>query len=250
MNLEQLQQAMEAAAAKAAEKPEDEALKAAAEEAKQAYEAAKAAADGDDKDDDSDIDDSELDAKTKAYIEKLRKESAKHRVRAKEASSKLKAEEEKRKAILKAAGIETEDDEPAEVKLKKSQEQTTDLQFRNAILETAVAHEVPSGSVKYFQYLMSEAVNELEDGEELSDDKLAEIVAEAKAKGGSKGKANTSVGGKGGAGGTPNPKAGNNVVTLDQFVRMSMTEKSELYTKNQELYTKLVNEAKAKKKLV
>lgn len=249
MNLEQLKQAMEAAAAKAAESPEDEALKAAALEAKQAYEAAKAAEDGNDEsENEGDLDESKLDAKTKAYIEKLRKESAKRRVEAKETKQKLKAEEERKKAILKAAGIETEDDEPAEKKLKKSQEHQTELQFRSAVLETAVAHGVGSDSLKYFQYLMTEAVNELEEGEELSEEKLAELVAEAKAKGGGgKGKANTSVGG---GKQNPNPEGGKNVVTLDQFTRMTITEKSELYTKNNALYSQLVAEAKAKKKLV
>jgi hypothetical protein len=248
MNLEQLKQAMEAAAAKAAEQPEDEALKAAAEEAKQAYEAAKAEQDAGG---DGEVDESGLDAKTKAYIAKLRKESAKHRIDAKDTKAKLKAEEERKKAILKAAGIESEDDEPAEEKLKKSLTQSNQLQFRNAILETAVAHGIGSDKLKYFQFLMSDAVESLKEGEELSDEKLAEVVAEAKKQGGS-GKGNTTVGGgKDGKGsGTPNPEGGSNEVTLDQFIRMTITEKSGLFLKNRARYDELVKEAKQKKKLV
>lgn len=250
MNLEQLMQAMEAAAAKAAESPEDEALKAAAEEAKAAYEAAKAESGDDDEGTDDKVDESKLDAKTKAYIEKLRKESAKNRVKARDTASKLKAEEERKKAILKAAGIESEDDEPAEVKLQKSQQESSNLQFRNAILETAVTNGVPAASLKYFQFLMTEAVTELEEDEELSDEKLAEIVAEAKKQGGS-GKANTTVGGKGkGSGQAPNPNGGSTEISLDTFTRMTITEKSELYVKNPSKYEALVKEAKQKKKLV
>lgn len=247
MTLKELKALLDAANAALEADPENSELKTKAEEAQAAYDA-KVAEEGEGENEE-DPDESALDAKTKSYLAKLRKENAKYRIDAKESKSKLKAEEEKKKAILRAAGIELEDDEEPTEKLKKVSETNNNLQFRNAILETAVAHGVGSDGLKYFQFLMSEAVNELEEDEELSDEKLAEIVAEAKAKGG-KGKANTSVG-TGGKGGKEAPKPGaSDKVTLEKFTRMTMVEKSKLYETNRALYEELVNEAKKKRVLV
>lgn len=247
MTLKELKALLDAAIAALEADPENAELKTKVEEAQAAYEA-KVAEEGEEGNEE-DPDESALDAKTKAYLAKLRKENAKYRVEAKDSKSKLKAEEEKRKAILKAAGIELEEEEPAE-KLKKVSETNNNLQFRNAILETAVAHGVGSESLKYFQFLMSEAVEELGEDEELTDEKIAELVSEAKTKGGGKGKANTSVG-NGGKGGKEPPKPGaSDKITLEKFTRMTMTEKSDLYTKNRALYEELANEARKKKVLV
>lgn len=249
MNLAQLLEAMNAAKTASEAKPEDEALKKAYEDAKAAYEAKKAEEEGDDEDEDS-LDESSLDEKTKKYIAKLRKESGNHRVKSKELKSKLAASEEQKKAILKAAGIELEDEQP-EQKIQSLSAQNEQLLFEKALSDSAITHGIPAEGFKYFKYLMHEALGELEEGEELSDEKIEEIVKEAKAFNGKK-PANSSVGAGGGKGGNPPPpkKEGDNVVTLEKFLAMGTLAKSDLYLKNRAKYEELYAEAKAKKKLV
>jgi hypothetical protein len=251
MTLAQLLEAMNAAKAALEAKPEDEALKTKYEEAKAAYEAKKAEEEGDDEDEDS-LDESSLDEKTKKYIAKLRKENGNHRTKAKDLKSKLQTSEEQKKAILKAAGIEFEDEKPEE-KLKSLSAQNEQLLFEKALSESALSHGIPAEGFKYYKFLMTEALGELDEGEELSDERIDEIVQEAKGfKGGKKPPANSSVNGGGNGGGNPPPpkKEGDNVVTLDKFLAMGTLAKSDLYLKSRALYEQLYAEAKAKKKLV
>jgi hypothetical protein len=247
MTLEELKQAMDDAKAKAGTSPDNKELAAEALKAEQAYNAAVEEA-GSPGGDGEEPDESKLDEKTKKYLAKLRKENATHRTKAKDLKSKFEDSEAKRKAILKAAGID-DDTAPPEERLKASEKEKQNLAFRNAILESAVSNGIPNDRLKYYQFLISEAVSELEEGEELSEGKLAEIVSEAK-KGGSKGAANSTVGAGGTGNGNPNPSGGEDKITLEKFCSMSILQKSALYEKNRDLYAALVAEAKAKKKLV
>lgn len=250
MNIEQLKAAMDDALEALKKDPQNAELKTKADEAKAAYEAAvESEGEGDDQSGES-VDESKLDDKTKAYIAKLRKENAKHRTSKKDLKSKLTEAEEKKRAILKAAGIELDDEEDPAEKLKTVQAETQTLSFRNAILESAIQHGVPGDAVDYFSYLVTESVGKLEDGEELSEEMLSEIVAKVKKVSGG-GKATTTVG-KGGksSGNAPAPEGKTGDVTLPKFVKMTISEKSDLYTKNRELYESLVKEAKEKKLLV
>lgn len=241
MTLEALLQALEAAKLALVAAPEDEALKTAVTEAQVAYDAKKAETESDpDK-----IDDSKLDEATKNYIAKLRKENGNHRTKSKDLASKLTESEARRKAILKAAGIEDESEKPEE-KVKALTAETQNQAFRNAVLESAIEHGIPKDGLKYYQFLIAEATGELKEGEELDDDKLAEIVAEAK-KGRTAKSANSTV--DGGKGATTKPGASGEI-TLEKFCSMSITEKSKLYMEKPDLYSTLVAQAKAKKKLV
>jgi hypothetical protein len=250
MTLEELLKLLEAAQAAAKADPEDEDLKKAVEEAQAAYDAKKAESDDQGDPDPDKLDESSMDDKTKKYLAKLRKENAGHRTKSKDLASKVKAEQDRVKAILKAAGIESQDEKPEE-QIKNLTGQTQSLAFSNAILETAVEHGIPKEGLKYFKFLVSEATGELEEGEELSDDKLAEIVAEVK-KGRTAKSASSSVGGGQDGGGNPPPPGGSKTgsITLEKFCSMSISEKSALYEKNRDLYVSLMTEAKAKKKLV
>jgi hypothetical protein len=240
MTLEELLATLEALIAEAAKAPENKELAAKVTEAQAAYDAKKA----EEESDPDAVDETKLDEKTKAHIAKLRKEAAGHRTKGKDLASRLKASEEKTKAILKAAGIEEEPN--PEEKIKTLSAGNEQLAFRSAILEAAVEHGIPREKLKYFQFLISEAASEIEEGEEIPDDKMTAIVAECKvAKA-----ANTSVnGGAGGGSGTPTP-GGAGSVSLDQFCKMSISEKSDLYLKKPQLYEALVAEAKAKKRLI
>jgi hypothetical protein len=247
MTLEELKAAMEAAKAKADAAPGNAELKKAFDEAKSAYDNALAAEDESEDEGGGDVDESKLDEKTKSYIAKLRKEAAGHRTKAKDLKSKLSAEEERRKAILKAAGIEDESDDPVE-KFKAASQQNDTLTFRNAILESAVQNGISGEEVEFFEFLVSKSVSSLEEGDELSDEQMAEIVKKVKGK--AKGAANTTVG-KGGkeGSGSPNPDDKGDI-SLDQFSRMTMMEKSKLYVDNPGLYNTLMKEAKEKKRLI
>lgn len=244
MTLQQLLDAMNAAKAAYDAKPEDTALKAAYESAKTAYEAKKAEEEGEGEPDESKFDDA-----TKAYIAKLRGENAKHRTKAKELASKLTTTEAQKKAILKAAGIEDESENPEE-KLKLTTSKNQELEFRSAILETALEHGIAKDDVKYFSFLVQEASSQLKDDEELSDEALKLIVADVRKRGSGK-SASTSVGGGGkGKDENPNPEDKGGAVKLDDFVRMNFSEKTKLYGQNPDLYNQLVAEAKRTNRLI
>lgn len=248
MTLEELKAAWEKAEADAKAKPDDESLAAAAAAAKKAYDGAKALADANDPDPDDEIDESKVDEKTKAYLAKLRKENANHRTKNKELASKFQTSEEQKKAILKAAGLL--DEEKPEEKLQTAKQQNESLAFRNAILESAIAHGVPNEKMKYFQFLMTDAVGELEEGEELSDEKLAVIVKECKGTG--KGSANSTVQkfDKDGKLIKDPPPGESGQMTLEKFCAMGIVEKSKLYQEHPEIYEEFYKQAKAKKKLI
>jgi len=250
MDLESLKAAMEAALAASQAAASDKKLQAAYAEAKKAYDDAVAEAEknkGNPDPDPEDLDEEKLDAKTKAHIAKLRKEAAGHRTKAKDLASQLGKSEEQKKAILKAAGVELETEDP-ETKLKALTAESQQLAFRTAILESAVENGIAKDQVEFFEFLVSKEAATLKENEEISDEKMVEIVAKVKAGGGGN-KANSSVDGKGG-GGKPPPKENTTEVTLEKFTRMTMAEKSKLYETNVDLYTSLSNEARRLKKLV
>lgn len=261
MTLEELLKALEQAKAASLADPSDKKLQTELAQAQRAYDDKVAEGGGtadDDEDEEEDeeqdpeFDESSADEKTKKYIAKLRKEAGSHRLKGKDLASKLQAEKARSKAILKAAGIEDDSEKPEE-KIKNLTSNNESLAFRQAVLEQALEHGVPKEAVKYFQFLISEAASELEEGEELEEEKIAELALEAKA---SKQKkpANSTTrtdDGKGGGKSAPAPSDGKSAAaTISKFVRMSISEKSELYQKNPGLYQELMSEARAKKTLV
>lgn len=246
--LEELKKILDAALAASKADPENEELKTKAEEAQAAYDAKKQEED-EDQDDESKPDESKWDKSTAAYIKKLRKEAADNRTKKKDLASQLKDSEEKRKAILKAAGIEDESEKPEE-KLKTAVSANEGLAFENAVMQHALKNGVGSDQLKYFQFLVADRISTLEEGEELSEDEIAELAKQAR-KAGGKGPANTGVG-NGGKGGTTPPPAGNGggEVTLGKFVRMNMGEKEKFYRENPDAYKSLMKEARQKNMLV
>lgn len=248
MDLESLKQALEEAKAKAEANPEDKEAQEALSQAQAAYDQALADSQNSPGEND-DIDDSSIqDEKLKKYIAKLRKENASHRTKSKDLASKVKAEQERVKAILKAAGIEDDTASP-EDQLEVAKTEKHSLQFQAAVLRSALKNGIPEDQVEYFEFLVTKAASSLDEGEELSDEDLAGIVLKVKKAG--KGAANSSVGtGNGNAGGAA-PKPGQSgQITLERFCGMTILEKSKLYETNQSLYTELMQQARSKKKLV
>lgn len=192
------------------------------------------------------LDESKWDAKTAAYIKKLRSEAANGRTKNKDLESKLSAQAEKEKKLKAALGIEDEQDPAEKLKLVETEKQT--LGLRNAILEMAVGNGIGADSLDFFEFMITKRTSELQDGEELTEEQLGEIVAAVKAQG-TKPKATTTVdAGKGKQGGEGNPGA--TEVTLEKFIRMNMSEKGSLYQKNKDLYLQLAAEAKQKNRLI
>jgi hypothetical protein len=254
MTLKELKQKLDAAAAELAKKPEDAALVAAQQEAKTAYDAALAAAQSEDdaeddgkdgKGDKGELDVSKLDPKVQKLIKDLRKENGDARKRNKtldESHSKLK------KSLIEAGIIENDEEDPQE-KLKNVTAMNDGLAFNSAVLEAAVEHGVGKADLKYFRFLVQEKVAELKDGEEIDADAMAELAKASRRTASSNG--STSVDGKGGGEGGTAPKPGaSGDVTLEQFCKMNMGEKSALYLKNAALYNGLMAEAKSKKMLL
>lgn len=242
MTLEELKAAWDAAVKALEASPEDKNLKAKAKEAQDAYEA-KLAEDDDTDDEDEEL--GEVDDKTKKYIAKLRKENAAQRVKNKDLKKKITYTEEQKRAILKAAGIDSEEEDPTEtIKLLRASDSEKDFQL--AILRSAVEQRIPSDAVEFYEFLVRKATSELEEGEELDDEVLKQIVVKSRKHG--KMAANTSVDEEKGK--KPPPPGGGKEISLDQFCLMSMMEKDKLFREQPEVCQALMKEARAKKKLV
>lgn len=254
MTLEELKALWDKALADATAKPDDKVLAAEVAKTKKAYEDAKAKAEVDpdpdpEPSDDDKLDEGKLDDKTKAYLAKLRKENAGHRTKNKDLLSKFQASEEQKKAILKAAGLL--DEEEPEEKLKMAEAATNQLAFRNAILESAVENGIPKDKLKYYQFLIADATEQLGEGEELSEEKMVQIVAECK-KGGDGKKANSTVqrfDKDGKLIKEPSPGESGEM-TLEKFCAMGIVEKSKLYQTSPDVYETFAKQAKAKGKLI
>ncbi len=251
MDLESLKAAYEAALAASQADASNKALEKTAAEAKKAYDdavtaAEKAKGQGSGDPNLDEFDETKADEKTKAYLAKLRKENAGHRTKAKELASKLTESEERKKAMLKAAGIEVETEDPAEL-LEVARAGNEQLAFRSAILESALQNGIGKDDFEFYEFCVAKAVGELQEGDELTDEQMAEIVKRVKTKSAGAA-ANSSVGA--GGGGNRNPAANDTTVTLEKFLRMNITEKSALYEKNLDLYKELMAQAKAQRKLI
>lgn len=178
-----------------------------------------------------------------SYIKNLRTENANHRTKNKELTSKFSAMEGTLSKLKQALGGEDgEEIDPAEA-LGAYQAENEALKTDKALTDLALENDIPPKQTKYFKYLVAERLSELEEGEELDEEALAEIMQEVRgldAK--KKGKTGTGLNddhrpSDDGNGGDP---------TAEDFGNMDMNARNSLYVKNPPLYTKLFNEAKAK----
>jgi hypothetical protein len=285
MNLKQLKAALDAAAAALKEAPEDKDLKSKWSAAKTAYDAAVAEASEDDDEDEGEDeeDDSEdkpkkkkkktsdsgnqddegdeteeqdnLDEvlkdqkKAKNYIKALRKENAKYRTKGKNLEDRLGKLE---KGLKGLAGGEDEDNLTAEEKLLATTQRVQISAYENVILEQAIDHGISGkDGRKLFKFYVSEAAQELGEGEELSDEDIALIATKVKKMTGGKTVAKTSVNGKKASGNSdeaPDPEETDNV-TLDQFCAMNITQKTKLHSEDPATYQRLFNEQVRKRRL-
>ena len=186
------------------------------------------------------LDESTLDPKVQSYISKLRKEAAGYRTKFNAQKTEFDAFREK---VSKAVGGE-EDELPADKKVEALSAQNQAFATNNAILELAVEHGIPKDGMKYFKFLIAQAVEELEEGQELGEEELKPILAEVRGK---FAKASTTS-----VITTTNKKdpEGSTEISLDKFVSMTMSEKTDLFRKQPELYQSLLDQAKKAKRLI
>jgi archaellum component FlaC len=183
----------------------------------------------------------------KAYIEGLRKESAKYRSRAKNLDGELQSVNQRlskfESGLKNMFGGEEDQELTPEETIYQLQAHNEALEMQNAITEVALEYGVGAQDMGFFRYLLNERAAVMEEGEELTEDDLEEIISEVRARGGQP--ANTSVTGDVTASGVDSPEADSgDGVTFEQFQTMSLGEKSALYQKSPDLYNRLAAAAK------
>jgi hypothetical protein len=178
----------------------------------------------------------ELPEWAKNEIKSLRGESAKHRTTNNELKSKLDGFEQ----ILKKAGLVNDEIVDPEKALSSVTAQAEALAINNALMEIALDNGLPKEQFKYFSFLMNEKLAELEEGQEMTEEDLAEILEQV-GTGHTTQKANSSFAGQG-----KERKTGGDEVTLEAFSKMTIMQKSALYQKDQATYNRLMGEARGK----
>lgn len=194
--------------------------------------------------------DLEFSPKQKAYVEKLRKEAAKTRVKSKELETQygtLNDRFGKLETGLKKLFGEDDDSLPPEEKVKKLTAQTAELAQKseamalaNALKDAAIEHGVGKVDYEYFEFLVSKKLDTLQEGEELSDEDVQAIAKQAKSKSATR---STSIDGN-----EPDPGGDDDELSLDEFGEMGIGARSALYQKDKALYEKLVVAEKMAKK--
>jgi transcriptional regulator with XRE-family HTH domain len=178
-------------------------------------------------------------------VKKLRVENANRRTTAKALEGRLTTSEETLGKLKQALGIEKDDVSPEE-KVKAFEAQLSASQLEIGIQQLAIQHGVTGDQFEYFQFLFHKQLEALGEEEEMSEDAVSQIIAKVQSVGGAPNKPTaTGVG----AGGQPAPSPTRGDVTLEQFSKMNIGERSGLYSKNPTLYNKLFAEASAKRML-
>jgi hypothetical protein len=167
-------------------------------------------------------------------LKELRGEAAKYRTQNKTLAERLEKLEKGLKGVF---GEEEDDTDPGE-KVKVLSQVTQTLEVKNAMLQLALENGIGSDDYEFFEFKMGKALESLEEGQEMTEDELAEIISGIKSKSG-KGVANSTT-----KDGVKPPAAKDGEVTQEEFNRMSITAKSKLYQTNPALYDKLMKNAK------
>ena len=179
----------------------------------------------------------------KSYIKGLRDENAKYRTRSKEQGSQVDVLSERlgkfETGLKTLFGEEGEKLSPEET-IEALQAQNEGLAIQSALKEAAFEYGIGKDSYEYFEFLVSKRLNELGEGEEMSEEELDGIAQSAKARYAS---SSTSVGA--GTVENPLPHVDGGAITLANFEAMTITEKSVLFQKSPDLYKSLNQQARA-----
>ena len=194
-------------------------------------------------DDDAGGDDFADPAKALAEIKKLRAENAKHRTKNKSLEEQMGKVNGTMTKLKSALGIESEDEDP-ETQVATLKQQNEALQMQAALSQLCEDNEIPSKGKKYFNFLIAQEFETLDEGEEISEERIAEIAKETKKMFLAGGSTGVDASGK-----AKDPDAATGSVSAAQFAKMNVGEKSALYSKDSALYQKLFTEAKEKRLL-
>ena len=229
--------------AEAAAKVKAEAEKKAKEDAD------KKLASGDDDDGDPG-DESKWDPKTKAYIEKLRKENPAVRTKALDLDTKVQGLNDKyskvEKQIKKLVGVEEDKEVDADELQKRVgtlEEQLAKKELERVVDRAALKVGLTEEDTEFLQYQVEKHLGTLTDEEEMKEEELLAMAKKIKAKSVRAG--NSSVDDKK-AGGDKDPDSSDGP-TLEAFVAMTITQKSLLYQKQPKVYESLIEQARLKR---
>lgn len=180
----------------------------------------------------------DLPSDVQKYIAELRQENASFRKDRNNLSSRLEKFENGFKSMF-GEGEENQVD-PAEA-LPQLESQIQDAMVQNEILNVAIQSGISAEHLDYFNFSMMQALNELEEGDEFTEDMLNEVVSRVKGISSGGGMATTSVQGQGQG---QVPHQGNEQITQEEFNMMTVGEKSALYTKDRAAYDRLIQNFK------
>lgn len=183
--------------------------------------------------------------KQKSYIDSLRKESAKYRTKSKELDSKVSEVTTKltkfEKGLKSLFGEGEDENVDPEEKIGQLSQALQAKEVQQTITELAYDNGIPKEDKEYFEFLMMKRLQGLEENEELGEEDIAEIAKQAKGR--KLGASSVGAGLKPGSEGSK----GTGEIGLEQFKKMSITEKSALYGKSPELYERLMQESKVRR---
>jgi len=194
------------------------------------------------------VDEDKWDESTRNYIKSLRDESAKHRTKSKELQTqftKLSGEVDALKGGLrKALGGKEDDQSSPEEQVGQLTSQNEQMAFRLAVMDSALENGITSKEqLEYYEFLVQKKATELQDDEEITDEAMTEIIQKVKSFSKPGGTSTTSVGAK-----KPEPSdSSSQAVSVEAFAKMSLAEKSALYSKDPAQYTQLMSAARQKK---
>lgn len=173
----------------------------------------------------------------KKVIKNLRKENAKYRTQKQSQEDSFKSLSEQLGAIKKHLKIEDNVD-PAE-QIKSLTTSNESLEFELSMVNLARENEIPKDLDGYFRFEMQQALMKLKDDEEMSDEAIQEIVEKVKKLSSAQGGGSNSSGVGGKKPPQKPPEGGEKKPTVDEFKKMSLAQKNELYQKDRETYDKL-----------
>lgn len=178
-------------------------------------------------------------AKVKDYVKKLRTENKSYRQRAKGLEERL----GKIETGLKTVFGETPEKVDPETQIQELTKINQAKDMRLTVLETAMQHGISGKeAIDYFEFLMSKKAK---GNQELGEDDLKEIVSKVQSIHGDGPKLTKTTITAEKPATEPQP-----AVDLNQFMKMSVMEKSELYRTNEALYNKLMKDARSGKLFV
>jgi len=191
------------------------------------------------------IDNSKWDDDTRKYIEGLRKENARYRTEAKDSRTKLDSLNDRfgklEGGLKQALGIE-EEDIPLEDQVAGLSHVNQELEFKSAIKDIALEVGLRGhDACNYLEYLIQQEADSLEEGEEISEERMSAILQNVQRVHGTS-SGSTSFQGE-------QPKTGGDAggeITLEEFANMGTLQKGELFGKNPTLYKDLMSKAQLK----